>query len=189
MPINVDKICIDQHFSDLEINQNLFLTMNPIIHDVAVLCNYTSNFNNEHDKFTLKSINIKYCDFKHLFFKKKCKKYAKFDARFLNILFNKIKTPLITKLCASHNIDSKTTIMLNKEIYAFELLNEIKQNYSLHFYQFEQIVKSIKEPSVIQCKIILKMFLNSISHFIEIEFLFNVNNIPTMESDQLELFF
>jgi hypothetical protein len=184
MPISVDGD------NNLEIKiQKLCLTMDNIIHDVAVLHNYTSEFNNnEHGKFILKPININYCDFKHLYFKKKCYKYKIFDARFLSTLFNRIKSPLIVNLLAYHNVDSKTKILLNKEIYNFSLLNEIKQNYSLHFDQFEKIINSTKEKNHVQSKITIKLFLTSISRYIEIVFLFNIKNIPELESDQLELF-
>jgi hypothetical protein len=156
--------------------------------DLATISTYTSNNTNNISVLNCKlvPIHIKFDAFCILFFKQKSNRYSVLDSRFINILFNKVKIPLLQKITQEYTgLSCKNNILLHKEIFAISLENRIKNLTCLDYDEFKMTIQFYNTPYV---RIMTTVFVKTINTLVTIEFVFNVKNRPRNLCDQLDQF-
>ena len=169
----------------------------PIIHDklvhinhktidLATISTYTNNNTNNISVLNCKlvPIHIKFDAFCILFFKQKCRRHSGLDSRFINILFNKVKIPLLQKIIQQYpGLSCKNNILLHKEIFDISLENRIKNLTCLDYDEFKMTIQFYNTPYV---RIMTTVFVKTINTLVTVEFVFNIKNRPRNLCDQLD---
>jgi hypothetical protein len=169
----------------------------PIIHDklvhvnhktidLATISTYTNNNTNNISVLNCKlvPIHIKFDAFCILFFKQKCNRHSGLDSRFINILFNKVKIPLLQKIIQQYpGLSCKNNILLHKEIFAISLENRIKNLTCLDYEEFKMTIQFYNTPYV---RIMTTVLVKTINTLVTVEFIFNIKNRPRNLCDQLD---
>jgi hypothetical protein len=152
--------------------------MNPNIINFAVLSD-TPLVAPEHTiTFKLKPIHITFQDFQKLFFKKRRTLYTTARLCFLNELLNKIKPKLSLILQSTICVSNRASILLNRELFDMVLETRIKSRVAL---THSNLVRAINTTNDTYIRITLSLGIVAISSAVNIEFMFNVRNIPLCE--------
>ena len=152
--------------------------MNPNIINFAVFSD-TPLLAPEHTMtFKLKPIHITFQDFQKLFFKKRRTLYTTARLCFLNELLNKIKPKLSLLLQSTICVSNRASILLNRELFDMVLETRIKSRVAL---THTNLVRAINTTNDTYVRITLSLGIVAISSAVNIEFMFNVRNIPLCE--------
>ena len=164
MPVYLDETFTDE--------------MNPNIINFAVFSD-TPLLAPEHTMtFKLKPIHITFQDFQKLFFKKRRTLYTTARLCFLNELLNKIKPKLSLLLQSTVCVSNRASILLNRELFDMVLETRIKSRVAL---THSNLVRAINTTNDTYVRITLSLGIVAISSAVNIEFMFNVRNIPLCE--------
>ena len=98
---------------DCHIINNLLLHKTIDLATISTYNNSTSNISVFNCK--LVPIHIKFNAFSILFFKQKCHRKSGLDTRFINILFNKIKPPLLQKITQQYTLSCKNNTLYKSD--------------------------------------------------------------------------
>jgi len=155
--------------------------------DLATISGHTNNNTNISVlNCKLVPIHIKFDAFCILFFKQKCHRHSGLDTRFINILFNKIKHPLLQKITQKYPaLSCKNNILLHKEIFSISLENQIKNLISLDYDEFKNMIQFYNTPYV---RIMTTVYVKTINALLDVEFVFNIKNRPQHLCEQLDQF-
>jgi hypothetical protein len=170
---------------DCYIINNLLLHTNYKTIDLATISTYNNNTSNI-SAFNCKlvPIHIKFNAFSILFFKQKCRRKSGLDTRFINILFNKIKPPLLQKITQQYpTLSCKNNILLYKEIFSISLENQIKNTTCLDYDEFKRTIHFYNTPYV---RIIITVFVKTINTLVNVEFIFDIQNKPQHLCEQID---
>lgn len=177
----------EHHHSHPIINDKLVHINHKTI-DLATISTYTNNNTNNISVLNCKlvPIHIKFDAFRILFFKQKCRRYSVLDTRFINILFNKVKTPLLQKITQQYTgLSCKNNILLHKEIFSMSLENQIKNIICLDYHEFKNTIQFYNTPYV---RIMTTVLVKTINTLVTVEFIFNIKNRPQHLCEQLDQF-
>ena len=131
-------------------------------------------------------IHVRYDAFRILFFKQKGRRISSLDTRFLNILFNKIKAPLLQKITQQYpTLSCKNNILLHKEIFSMTLETQIKNIICLDYTEFKNAIHFYNTPYV---RIMITILVKTINTLVNIEFIFNIQNKPEDLCEQINQF-
>lgn len=176
----------DEKHNHIIIN-NLLLHSNNKIIDLATVStcnNYSDNINIFNCK--LVPIHINFDAFSILFFKKRCHRNSLLDTRFLNILFNKIKHPLLQKITQQYPaLSCKNNILLYKEIFSITFENQIKNIICLDYNEFNNAIHFYNTSYV---RIMTNILVKTISTLVNVEFIFNIQHKPEQVCEQIDQF-
>jgi len=174
------------HIANHSTTNNLLLQSNHKIIDLATIsiCNNTDNISVFNCK--LLPIHINFDAFSILFFKQRSKRKSVLDTRFINILFNKIKAPLLQKITQQYpELSCKNNILLHKEVFSIALADQIKNIICLDYNEFEKTIHFYNAQHV---RIITTVLVKTINTIVNIEFIFNIQNKPQQLCDQIGRF-
>ena len=178
----------EHHHHPHPIINNKLVHINHKTIDLATISTYTNNNTNNISVLNCKlvPIHIKFDAFCILFFKQKSNRYSGLDSRFINILFNKIKIPLLQKITQQYpGLSCKNNILLHKEIFAISLENRIKNLTCLDYDEFKTTIQFYNTPYV---RIMTTVLVKTINSLVTVEFIFNIKNRPQRLCEQLDQF-
>lgn len=166
---------------------NLLLQPNNKIIDLGTISTCNNNTDNISVFNTkLLPIHITFDAFSILFFKQKSRRKTQLDTRFINILFNKIKAPLLQKITQQYPaLSCKNNILLHKEIFSISLAEQIKNITCLDSDEFK---RSITFYNTHYVRIIINVLVKTINTMVNIDFIFNIQNKPEQLCDQIGRF-
>ena len=168
-------------------NHNLLLQSNNKIIDLATISTCNNIDNTSVFNCKLVPIHINFDAFSILFFKQRSQRSKSgLDTRFMNILFNKIKSPLLQKITQQYTVLScKNNILLHKEIFTIALEDQIKSIICLDYDEFK---RTINYYNAHYARIITTILVKTINTIVNIEFIFNIQNKPEQLCDQIGRF-